>query len=92
MNGAVSLEEPCFLPYICRMPITRNELQTALEAAFPGGTVLLEDMAGDDDHWSASITSPAFRGLSRIAQHRLVQEAVKDKNIHALAIKTFTGE
>lgn len=77
-----------FWAYIAPMPITHTELETTLKAAFPEARITLTDMAGDDDHWSAEVISPRFQGLSRIAQHRMVQEAVAHKNIHALAIKT----
>lgn len=70
------------------MPITYAELEAAMLAAFPDGQVVVKDLAGDDDHWSVEIISPQFAGKNRLAQHRMVQDAVADKNIHALAIKT----
>jgi len=73
------------------MPITREDLQSTLQAAFPNAKITLNDLAGDNDHWSAEIVDDAFKGLSRIAQHKLVQNVVKDKNIHALQIKTSTN-
>lgn len=74
------------------MPISREELESTLKAAFPDAVIQLKDLAGDDDHWEAHISSPVFSGLNRIAQHRLVQEAVSHHTIHALSIKTHTGE
>lgn len=71
------------------MPITHDDLNQALERAFPGASIAIEDLAGDNDHWAVSITSPVFTGLTRIAQHRKVQEAVASHDIHALSIKTF---
>lgn len=71
------------------MPITRDALEQAIKAAFPEATIAIEDLAGDNDHWAVSITSPQFNGLTRIAQHRKVQEAVSAHDIHALSIKTF---
>lgn len=70
------------------MPITYAELEAAMRAAFPEGEIIVKDLAGDDDHWSVEIKSAQFVGKNRLAQHRLVQDAVADKNIHALAIKT----
>ena len=72
------------------MPITKQELESTIKTAFPDAEVSSQDLAGDNDHWSVEIKSAAFVGLSRIAQHKLVQNAVKDKNIHALSIKTTT--
>jgi stress-induced morphogen len=73
------------------MPITYAELEATMRAAFPDGKVVVKDLAGDDDHWSVEIVSPQFAGKNRLAAHRMVQDAVADKNIHALAIKTVTG-
>ncbi len=70
------------------MPITETDLRKLLETAFPDGTVEIKDLAGDDDHWSATITDASFEGQSRIAQHRTVQAAVEGHDIHALQIKT----
>lgn len=70
------------------MPITQDALLTAMKAAFPDGEITITDMAGDDDHWSVAVRSPVFLGKSRLAQHRMVQDAVAGKDIHALAIKT----
>jgi len=53
----------------------------------------LEDYTGGGDHFRASVTAPAFAGLSRIAQHRLVYDifgAEIGGPIHALSIKTET--
>ncbi len=72
------------------MPITRTELESLLCGSFPEARVTLEDLAGDNDHWSVTIASPLFQGKSRLEQHRMVQEAVNGRNIHALAIKTVS--
>lgn len=46
-------------------------------------------------HFRVMLVSPAFGGLSRIARHRLVFDAVGDlmeTDIHALAIQAFSPE
>jgi stress-induced morphogen len=70
------------------MPISRDELATLIEQAFPESTIEYTDLAGDNDHWQVSICSKAFIGKSRIEQHKMVQQATASHNIHALAIKT----
>ncbi len=70
------------------MPIEKEILQAKLEEAFPGAEIALNDLAGDNDHWQASVKSDLFKGKTRIAQHRMVFDAVKEYNIHALSIKT----
>lgn len=74
------------------MPITKTDLESALRAGFPDADIVLVDMAGDNDHWQAAVTSAMFSGKSRIEQHRMVQAAVKGHDIHALAITTKTKE
>lgn len=72
------------------MPITKEDLHLALSSHFSDADITIVDLAGDDDHWQVSICSKEFLGKSRIAQHKMVQDAVKNYNIHALAIKTKT--
>jgi acid stress-induced BolA-like protein IbaG/YrbA len=53
------------------------------------------DVAGDGHHFEALIVSPAFRGLSRIARHRLVYGAMGERmreEVHALSMQTLTPE
>jgi len=70
------------------MPIKEADLRGLLEGSFPDSEIIIEDMAGDDDHWKATIISGVFEGKSRIEQHKMVQDSVKGHDIHALAIKT----
>jgi len=66
-------------------------LEADLRAAFPDATILLEDTAGDGDHWRAKIVSTAFAGLPRVRQHQLVYAALGGKMggvLHALALET----
>lgn len=46
---------------------------------------------GRGTHFRVRISAPAFQGLSRVAQHRLVYDALSaftDAGLHALAIET----
>ncbi len=50
------------------------------------------DGSGAGTHFRVRIASPAFAGLSRIARHRLVYDALQvfvDRGVHALAIETL---
>jgi len=71
------------------MPITKEDLYTNIKNSFPDSSINIDDLAGDNDHWSVTVTSKYFNNKSRIEQHRLVQDAVKDSDIHALQIKTI---
>ena len=74
------------------MPISQDELHTRLQDAFPGAEVVVQDLAGDGDHYRARIVSEAFRGLTRLGQHQLVYQALGGRvggEIHALALETL---
>jgi len=50
-----------------------------------------QDGSGAGTHFRVRIASPRFTGLSRVARHRLVYDALRvfvDRGVHALAIET----
>jgi acid stress-induced BolA-like protein IbaG/YrbA len=68
--------------------VTPEELKARIEAGIPGARA---EVSGDGHHFDAIISSPAFEGLSRIAQHRLVYDVFGPEiggRIHALSIQT----
>ena len=72
--------------------VTPQELKERIEAAIPGARA---EVTGDGHHFSAVVASPAFDGLGRIAQHRLVYDvfgAELGGRIHALSIQTQVSE
>jgi stress-induced morphogen len=74
------------------MPMDGTLIEEKIRSAFPDARVVMIDLAGDGDHWAARVTSEAFRGKSRIAQHKLVYAAIGDQmggELHALALQTF---
>ena len=73
------------------MPISTNDLFNKLKQAFPDAIINIDDLAGDNDHYALDITCKSFKNLSLIAQHKLVNEALKSclgTQLHALKIKT----
>tara|TARA_B100001250_G_scaffold393415_1_gene396184 strand:+ start:303 stop:533 length:231 start_codon:yes stop_codon:yes gene_type:complete len=73
------------------MPISKDEILTKLNKFFPNSKVIVEDLKGDGDHYSATIVSDKFKGKSRIEQHKMVYEALEGKmgsELHALMLKT----
>jgi stress-induced morphogen len=73
------------------MPIAQADLETILREGFPDAEIVIEDLAGDGDHYKARIVSTAFGGLPRVRQHQLVYAALKGRmggELHALALET----
>ena len=73
------------------MPMSADEIRAHLLEAFPDAEIVIQDLAGDGDHYRAKVTSEAFRGLPRVRQHQLVYAALKGKmggDLHALALET----
>jgi stress-induced morphogen len=76
------------------MPTT-DDIKSRIEAALPECSAQVEDWTGGGDHFRATVVSPAFAGLSRIQQHRLVYDVFGAEiggPIHALSLKTHTPE
>lgn len=74
------------------MAMAGEEITRRIKAALPDSEVELIDLAGDDDHWEARVTSARFQGLSRVAQHRLVYDAIgadMGGRLHALKLVTI---
>jgi len=72
--------------------VTPDSIKTSIEAGIACEAI---DVAGDGQHFEALIVSDAFRGLSRLARHRLVYAALGDRmraEIHALSMTTITPE
>lgn len=77
------------------MPMDGTEIEARVTAAFPDAKVVMVDLAGDGDHWAARVTSEAFRGRSRVQQHKMVYAAIGGQmggDLHALALQTFVPE
>ena len=75
------------------MPMDATEIETLIKAKLPDAKVQIQDLAGDGDHYSALVTSTAFRGKSRVQQHQMVYEALGGRMgdvLHALALQTAT--
>ena len=73
------------------MSMSASEIERRIKAALPDARIELRDLAGDDNHWAATITSEQFRGKSRVQQHQLVNAAFgadMGTTLHSLAIQT----
>ena len=73
------------------MPMSADVLEAELRAAFPDAEIVIDDLAGDGDHYRARIVDAMFAGMPRVRQHQLVYAALKGKvggELHALALET----
>jgi stress-induced morphogen len=73
------------------MAMPANEIEALIKASIPDARVTIEDLAGDGDHYAATVVSEAFRGKSRVQQHQLVYAALRGRmggELHALALQT----
>ena len=73
------------------MPIEQNILENLLKEKFPDSKIIIEDLAGDNDHYSVFIESSLFNDLSKIKQHQLVYKSLDglmDSELHAMQLKT----
>ncbi|MEJ0046206.1 MAG: BolA family transcriptional regulator [Rhodospirillales bacterium] len=73
------------------MAMAASEIEALIRAALPDALVTVEDLAGDGDHYAATVVSQAFRGLTRVKQHQLVFQALGGRmggQLHALALQT----
>lgn len=73
------------------MPMPASEIERLIKAALPDAQVTIQDLAGDGDHYAATVVSAAFQGLPRVRQHQLVYAALGGRmggELHALALTT----
>lgn len=74
------------------MGLKIEEIKSLIKEAMPDATISIQDLAGDENHYSATIKSKAFVGKSKIEQHKLVYKALKGKmgnELHALSLNTM---
>ena len=73
------------------MAMPATEIEALIRAALPDAQVAITDLAGDGDHYAAHVVSTAFAGKTRVAQHKLVYEALGGRmggELHALQLTT----
>ena len=71
-----------------------KEIERLIKESFPDASVEIQDVAGDGNHYSATVISSQFKGKSKIQQHKMVYNSLKGKmgnELHALALKTKDG-
>lgn len=80
------------------MPVPASEIERLILASFPNAKVEIRDLAGDNNHYAATVVDESFRGKNRVQQQRMVNAALKDileganAPLHALALTTSAPE
>lgn len=73
------------------MAVAQDKLYSLLQEAFTDAEIIIQDLAGDGDHYAVTVKSPVFKGMTRVMQHKMVYDALQGAmaaELHALAIKT----
>jgi stress-induced morphogen len=67
------------------------DIEAMIRAALPDATVEIVALVDDGNHYRATVTSAAFAGKPRVAQHKLVYDALGGRmggELHALQLST----
>ena len=75
------------------MGMKKEEIISMITKAMPDAKVEIKDLAGDDNHYAATITSNFFQGKTKVMQHKMVYDALEGKMggvLHALSLTTLT--
>lgn len=73
------------------MPMNAGDIERLIKEALPDAKVTIQDLAGDGDHYAAAVVSAAFKGKTRVQQHKMVYDALQGRmggELHALALQT----
>src|ERR1700761_5270426 len=77
------------------MAMAANDIERLIRASIPDAEVTIRDLAGDGDHYAATVIAESFRGKSRVQQHQIVYQSLKGQMggvLHALALQTGVPE
>jgi stress-induced morphogen len=77
------------------MAMDASEIERRIKAALPDADIDIRDLAGDGDHWAATVKSEQFRGKTRVQQHKLVYVSLQGDMggaLHALALQTVVPD
>ena len=76
------------------MPMTKEEIISYIKESLPDAIIKIDDLKGDENHYSATVISKLFKDKNKIEQHKLVYDSLKGKmgnELHALMLKTIIG-
>ena len=77
------------------MAMDAAEIERLIRDGIPDAQVEIRDLAGDGDHYAATVTSATFKGKTRVQQHQMVYSALQGRMggvLHALALTTVAPD
>ena len=75
------------------MGMKKEEIESMIVKSIPDATIEIKDLAGDDNHYSATVVSKMFENKSKVTKHKMVYDALEGKMggvLHALSLTTLT--
>ena len=73
------------------MAMAAADIEDMIRAAIPDAMIEITDLAGDGNHYAATVSSASFAGHSRVKQHKAVYDALGGRMggvLHALQLTT----
>ncbi len=80
------------------MPVEASQIESLIRNKFPDAQIEIRDLAGDGNHYAATVIDESFRGKTRVAQQRMVFDALDglmngpNGKLHALGLTTKVPE
>ncbi|MBF95787.1 MAG: BolA family transcriptional regulator [Pelagibacterales bacterium] len=69
-----------------------DEIKDLIKKSIPDAKIEIKDLAGDDNHYAATVKSKMFEGKTKVQQHKLVYDALEGRMggiLHALSLTTI---
>tara|TARA_B100001123_G_scaffold205701_1_gene233226 strand:- start:119 stop:352 length:234 start_codon:yes stop_codon:yes gene_type:complete len=73
------------------MVMNIKDIEILIKKKIPDAEIVIKDLVGDNNHFSAEISSKEFNGKTRLEQHKMVYNSLSEElkeDLHALSIKT----
>ena len=67
------------------MAMSANDIERLIKAQIPDAEITIRDLAGDGDHYAATVISESFRGKSRVQQHQIVYRVRAGETLSSIA-------
>ena len=59
------------------MAMQLKEIEVLIKESFPDAIIEIQDLAGDGNHYSATVISSKFAGKTKIQQHKMKYQITK---------------